>query len=103
MRQYYVYILASLSRVLYVGVTNNLQRRIREHKRGVVPGFTRNYHVTTLVYFESTSDVRAAIAREKQLKRWPRQRKVRLIEAGNRDWRDLSVDIPPTRLQRDWR
>jgi putative endonuclease len=94
MRQYYVYLLASLSRVLYVGVTNDLRRRIAEHKRGAVPGFTREYRITTLVYFESTLDVRSAIAREKQLKRWPRWRKVRLIEAVNLDWRDLSVDWP---------
>jgi putative endonuclease len=94
MRQYYVYVLASLSRVLYVGVTNDLRRRIGEHKRGAVPGFTREYRITALVYFEFTLDVRAAIAREKQLKRWPRWRKIRLIEAENLDWRDLSVDWP---------
>jgi putative endonuclease len=92
MRQYYVYILASRSRTLYVGVTNDLRRRLWEHKQGVRQGFTRDYRVTMLVYFESASDVRAAIAREKQLKRWPRWRKERLIEVGNKDWHDLSVD-----------
>jgi len=92
MRDYYVYVLASHSRVLYIGVTNDLRRRMQQHKCSVFPGFTRDHRVTTLVYFESTADVRVALAREKQLKRWPRRRKERLIEAGNPDWRDLSVD-----------
>ena len=77
-KQYYVYIMASKSRVLYVGVTNNLQRRIEQHKQKVVEGFTRKYNVTRLVYYEMTSDVRAALAREKQIKsmksaRWIRE------------------------------
>lgn len=92
MREYHVYILASLSRVLYVGVINDLRRRLWQHKQRVHDGFTQKYRVVTLVYFETTSDVRAAIAREKQLKRWPRWRKVRMIEAGNPEWRDLSFD-----------
>ena len=92
MREYVVYILASHSRTLYVGVTNDLSRRIHEHKRGTIPGFTRKYGVTRLVYIERTSDVRAALAREKQLKRWPRWRKDRLIDATNPDWVDLSGD-----------
>jgi putative endonuclease len=91
-----VYILASQSRTLYVGVTNDLRRRIWEHKNGGVPGLTRRYRVRNLVYFEQTTAVHAAIAREKQLKRWPRWRKVRLIEVGNPAWLDLSAEwFPP--------
>jgi putative endonuclease len=92
MREYYIYIMSSHSRVLYTGVTNNLLRRVLEHKRGAAPGFTRRYHVRQLVYFEHTSSILAAIAREKQLKRWPRARKERLIEANNAGWLDLSRD-----------
>ena len=91
MRQFYVYVLASTSRVLYVGVTNDLTRRMYEHKHGIVPGFTKRYRVTSLVHFEATADIGGAIAREKQLKRWPRWRKVRLIEAQNAGWLDLSA------------
>ncbi len=91
MRQYYIYIMASLSRCLYVGITNDLRRRVWEHKTGALPGFTRKYRVTKLVYFEITSDPNAAIAREKQLKRWPRKRKYRLIEMHNAGWLDLPV------------
>ena len=92
MREYYVYILASQARCLYVGVTSDLQQRVWHHKVGAVPGFTRQYRVTRLVYFEPTNDPHVAIAREKQLKRWPRWRKERLIEAGNAGWLDLSAD-----------
>jgi putative endonuclease len=91
MRSFHVYILASLSRCIYVGVTNDLMRRVAEHKQGTVPGFTRTYRVNRLVYFEQTADVRAALSREKQLKRWPRWRKDRLIEKANSAWEDLSV------------
>jgi len=91
-RNYHVYILASRSRVLYVGVTNNLERRLFEHKHKLVAGFTSKYRVDRLVYFESTSDVLSAIAREKQLKGWLRARKVALIESINPTWRDLSDD-----------
>jgi len=71
-RTYYVYIMASRSRVLYTGVTNDLARRVYEHKRSLTPGFTSKYHITRLVYFEQFDDVRDAIAREKQLKGWVR-------------------------------
>jgi putative endonuclease len=91
-REYAVYIMASRSRTLYVGVTNDLRRRVWQHKNGDVPGFTCRYRVTNLVYFEQTRDVHAAIAREKQLKRWPRWRKERLIEQQNAAWSDLSAD-----------
>lgn len=92
MRQYYVYITSSLSRCLYIGVTNNIRRRMREHKSRRPGSFTARYRVTRLVYFESTNSILAAIAREKELKRWPRERKIRLIERENPAWWDLSVD-----------
>ena len=92
MRQYCVYLLASASGVLYLGVTNDLGRRLAQHKLGTNPGFTQRYRVNKLVYFESTRDVRVAIAREKQLKSWSRAGKIRLIEKNNPEWRDLSVD-----------
>jgi putative endonuclease len=90
MRTFHVYILASRSRVLYVGVTNDLARRVNEHKRGSVPGFTTRYRVTRLVYFEEFADVRDAIVREKEIKGWTRSRKIRLIENRNPTWEDLS-------------
>ena len=90
MRTYYVYIMASRSRVLYTGVTNDLGRRVHQHKRSLTPGFTSRYHITRLVYFEEFGDVRDAIAREKQLKGWVRSRKVRLIEQKNPTWEDLA-------------
>ena len=90
MRTYYVYLMASRSRVLYTGVTNNLARRINEHKRGLIPGFTSRYRVTRLMYFEEFADVRVAIAREKEIKGWVRMRKLRLIEERNPTWADLA-------------
>lgn len=75
MRTFYVYIMASRSRVLYVGVTNDTARRVTEHKQGSVPGFTTRYRVTRLVYFEQFADIRDAIAREKKIKGWVRTRK----------------------------
>ena len=89
-RTYCVYILASRSRVLYTGVTNDLARRVREHKQGLIPGFTQKYRVTRLVYFEEFGDIRDAIAREKQIKGWVRARKLALIEAHNPTWDDLA-------------
>ena len=90
-RTYYVYIMASRSRVLYIGVTNDLTRRVNEHKRGLTAGFTSRYQITRLVYFEEFGDVRDAIAREKQLKGWVRARKIRLIEQKNAAWEDLAA------------
>jgi putative endonuclease len=88
---YYVYILTNWSnKVLYTGVTNNLERRIYEHKNKLVSGFTEKYNVTKLVYFDSSSDVKAAIAREKQIKGWTRQKKIDLIESMNPEWKDRS-------------
>ena len=74
----------------YMGITNDLTRRVFEHKTGLVNGFTKKYSVNKLVYFESTSDVNAAILREKRLKKWKRQWKIELIEKSNPDWNDLS-------------
>ncbi len=91
MNQYYVYILTNRTRTLYTGVTNNLERRLYEHKNKLVEGFTSKYNITQLVYFEATSDVRAAIEREKQIKGWLRAKKIALIEAANPDWEDLSL------------
>ena len=90
-RLYYVYLLASRSRVLYTGVTNNLARRLREHRLGDRQGFTKKYKVHRLVLFECFRDPRAAIAREKQIKAWRREKKVALIEAENPTWEDLAV------------
>ena len=88
---YHVYIMASESGVLYIGVTNRLESRTTQHKLKLNPGFTSNYNVTKLVYFEPFVDIRYAIAREKQLKRWRREKKVALIERMNPTWRDLSL------------
>lgn len=90
MNQYYVYILTNRSRTLYAGVTNDLTRRVYEHKQKLLPGFTEKYNISRLVYFEETSDVRDAIAREKQIKGWTRAKKIALIESINPEWKDLS-------------
>ena len=92
MREYYVYIMASLTRVLYTGVTSDLEKRVSQHKLKLIPGFTSKYNVTRLVYYETTPDVRAATAREKEIKGWVRRKKVALIEATNPTWEDLSAD-----------
>ena len=90
MGQYYVYIMTNKSKTLYTGVTNNLERRVYEHKHKLIPGFTKRYNMTSLAYYESTSDVREAIAREKQIKGWLRSKKITLIQAMNPRWRDLA-------------
>ena len=78
---------------MYVGVTNDLKRRMCEHKNEVIEGFTKRYHVQKLVYREMFRDIDAAIAREKQLKSWKREKKDRLVEAANADWRDLAEEL----------
>ena len=94
MKQYYVYILASQRNgTLYVGVTNNLVRRIWEHKNNLVDGFTKKYEVHQLVWYEATNTSLTAITREKQLKKWNRAWKVRLIEEKNPEWKDLYDEI----------
>ena len=75
---------------MYVGVTNNLERRVHEHKTKMIPGFTEKYNVNKLVYFEETPDVRAAIAREREVKKWRREKKNNLVAAVNPEWKDLS-------------
>src|SRR5438477_12742107 len=90
MRTYWVYIMASLSRVLYTGVTNDVGRRVNEHKQGLIAGFTRRYRIIRLVYFEEHGDIRDAIAREKQIKGWVRSRKIKLIEERNPTREDLA-------------
>ena len=92
MKTYYVYMLASPSGVLYTGVTNNIQRRVNEHRLKLIPGFTRKYNVTKLVHYESFGEIHSAIAREKQIKAWTRQKRVALIESRNPKWADLTVD-----------
>ena len=90
-RQYYVYIVTNKgNEVLYTGVTNDLARRVWEHRNGVAEGFTSRYNAGRLVYYEAFDDSEAAITREKQLKKGPRKRKIALIEASNPGWQDLS-------------
>ena len=91
-RSYYVYILSNRHRTIYVGMTNDLQRRLLEHKQRLVPGFTSRYGIDRLVHVEVGSDVYSIRTREKQIKGWVRRKKIALIEAGNPDWRDLSDD-----------
>jgi putative endonuclease len=93
MGEHYVYIMASWSRRLYIGVTNDLRRRVNQHRRGSGSAFTRRYRFTNLVYFERVVDLSAAMARETQLKRWTRRRKERLIEAQNAGWLDLTSEV----------
>ena len=94
MKTYYIYIFASKRNgTLYIGITNDLTRRIFEHRTGLINGFTKKYSVNKLVYFESTNDVNAAILREKRLKKWKRQWKIELIEKSNPDWNDLSEGL----------
>ena len=93
-KNFYVYFLTSQRNgTLYVGVTNDLVRRVFEHKQGAMPGFTRAYGVNQLVYFEVYDDPRSAIQREKVIKGWPRKWKINKIEEGNPTWRDLYVEI----------
>jgi putative endonuclease len=80
------------SGTLYVGVTNNLERRISEHKNSLIEGFTKKYKINQLLYYEETNDILAAIEREKQLKGWRRDKKIALIESSNPEWKDLSED-----------
>ena len=93
-KTYYVYILASKRNgTLYIGVTNDLERRLYEHKNNLIDGFTKRYRVHNLVYYESVNDVNAALQREKQLKRWTRKWKMELIEKVNPEWLDLAENF----------
>jgi putative endonuclease len=92
-KNYYVYLLSNWNnKVLYIGVTSSLERRIVEHRQKLVPGFTEKYNVNKLVYFEQTNDAISAIAREKQLKKWRREKKNALVDSVNPTWRDLSAE-----------
>jgi putative endonuclease len=93
MRYYFVYILTNRARTLYIGVTNDLLRRMEEHRGGLAPGFTSKYKIHRLVYFEQFNDVALAIAREKDIKGWLRQKKIDLIETVNSKWSDLSREF----------
>ena len=92
---FYVYILCSRSRNLYTGVTNNITRRVAEHKQGLVPWFTHKYRIHRLVYLEPHDDIRTAICREKQIKAWRREKRVALIERDNPAWDDLAAGWYP--------
>ena len=91
--RYYVYLITNWNnKVMYVGVTNNLERRIYEHKKKLVEGFTKKYNINKLVYFEETPDVDAAINREKEIKKWRREKKDQLVNKINPKWKDLSLE-----------
>lgn len=92
MKTYYVYIMASKTGTLYVGLTSNIKRRIYEHKKHIVPGFTDKYDIDRLLYFEVLGDSLSAIRREKQIKAWKSEKKVQLINSQNPEWNDLSED-----------
>ncbi len=93
MKQYYVYILTNkTNKVLYIGVTNDLVRRMYEHKNKLVEGFTKKYNLRKLIYIEATHDIKSAITREKQLKNWHRDWKLNLIKEHNPSWKDLSEE-----------
>ena len=91
MAEYYIYIMTNKSRTLYTGITNSLKRRVYEHKHKLILGFTSKYKITQLVYFETTTNVKSAITREKQIKGWLRVKKIALIESTNPRWEDLSL------------
>lgn len=95
MKQYYVYILASVSRALYVGITSSLSQRVWEHRHHIKSGHATKYRIDRLVYYEVYHDAKTAIAREKQIKGWRREKKIRLIESTNLGWRDLGTDWSP--------
>lgn len=90
MRKYYVYIMTNKSRTLYTGVTNDLERRVYEHKNKLVKGFTRKYNITRLVWYEEFDDVQQALDGEKKIKGWLRSKKIALIESANPLWKDLA-------------
>ena len=92
MGNYYVYIVTYFNnKVMYIGVTNDLQRRMYEHKHQLIDGFTKRYNINKLVYYEYTSDIKAAIAREKQLKGWTRIKKNELVQESNPEWKEIKV------------
>jgi len=96
MRTYYVYIISSASRILYIGMTNDLIKRVYTHKNEPIDGFTKKYKCKKLIYFEQSSDVKSIIEREKQIKRWNRNKKIELINRLNPEWEDLSAKLEMT-------
>ena len=107
MSQYYVYIMSSYRGTLYTGVTNDLERRVYEHRHKLVPGFTEKYNVSRLVFWQASESLESARAREKEIKGWRRSKKVELIEEPNPYWSDLSTrwiedSQPPQALRPDW-
>jgi putative endonuclease len=98
-RTSHVYFMASQSGVLYLGVTGNLPVRVGQHKAKILPGFTQKYNVTKLVWFEPHSSIRSAIAREKEIKKWRRSKKIALIESLNPGWNDLSLPPEPSVIE----
>ena len=92
MKEYYVYIMANRSGTIYTGVTNDLARRVYEHKTKQGSIFTGKYNINKLVFYERTTDINSAIAREKQIKGWLRAKKISMIETSNPNWKDLSQD-----------
>ena len=90
MNEYYVYLMTNKSRTLYTGVTNNLERRVLEHKNKLIPGFTSKYNITQLVWYDTFGDIHEAMESEKRIKGWVRAKKIALIESHNPEWKDLS-------------
>ena len=90
---YFVYIMTNKSQTLYTGVTNNLLKRVYQHKNKLIDGFTKKYNITILIYYETHEDLRAAIAREKQIKGWLRKKKIALIASMNPEWKDLYSEL----------
>lgn len=98
-RSYYVYIMSNYSRILYIGVTNDLERRIGEHKSKLIDGFTKRYNVTKLIYVEECGEIEDAIRREKEIKGWRREKKLALIQAENPGWLDLFAEFSDPSLR----
>ena len=92
-KKYYVYIMTNRTRTLYIGVTNDLERRVMEHKLKLMPGFTSKYNITQLIWYQDFDDINQAIAAEKTMKAWRRSKKIALIEEMNPDWTDLAANL----------
>jgi len=90
MKNYYVYIMSSKTGTLYIGMTNDIKKRVYQHKNHLIPGFTNKYNIDRLLYVETVSDPISAISREKQIKKWRREKKIAIIDSMNPDWKDLS-------------
>ena len=98
MKNYYVYIITNQSKTLYIGITNNIERRMYKHKNKLVDGFSKKYNLNKIVYLEVCNDIKSAILREKQLKNWHREWKINLIESMNPRWEDLSNGYPDAEI-----